>query len=180
MAKTKVRLTDVFIRILFIVISSIGAVLLGGYGAFLAYQTVFAVPVVQVPSVIDMELDATRQVLYKTGLKMLIIDDSTFQQGEQYIVVAQKPPAGTRLKKNRTVEVEIKTASFYRQIPELVGKTIDEAETLLLESGYQIGEIAYTQHQRLPQGRIIAQTPTPGENNTIDGKVNILVSKGLY
>ncbi|MDD3631785.1 MAG: PASTA domain-containing protein [Atribacterota bacterium] len=180
MAKTEVRLTDIFIRILSIIIFGIGAVLLGGYGAFLTYQTIFAVPVVKVPSVVDMELDAARQVLYKTGFKMLTIDDSIFQQGEQYIVIAQKPPAGTGLKKNRTVEVEIRTAGVYRQIPELVGKTIAEAEALLLEYGYQIGEIAYTLHQKLPEGRIIAQTPVAGENKTIDGKINILVSKGLY
>lgn len=180
MGKSEVRLSDVFFRILFIIIFSIGAVFLGGYGAFLAYQTIFAVPVIRVPSVVDMELDAARQVLYKTGLKMLTIEDSTFQQGEQYIVVAQKPSAGASLKKNRTVEVEIRTASVYRQIPNLIGKTIAEAEALLLEYGYQVGEVAYTLHQKLPEGKIIAQTPPAGENKAIDGKVNILVSKGLY
>lgn len=180
MSNKEVRLTNIFIRILFTVFFTIGALLLGGYAAFLTYQTIFAVPVVQVPSVVGIELDTARQALYKTGLKMLTVDEGIFQQGEQYIVIAQKPPAGARLKKNRTIEVEIRTTSAYRQIPDLVGKTILEAEILLSEYGYQIGEIAYTLHQRLPEGKIIAQNPTAGEGKDNDGKVNILVSKGLY
>lgn len=180
MGNFEVKLTNVFFRTLFIVLFSIGAILLGGYGAFLTYQTIFAVPIVRVPSVVDMELDAARQTLYKTGLKMFTVDEGIFQQGEQYIVITQKPPAGTRLKKNRTVEVEIKTAGTYRQIPNLVGKTIVEAKTTLSEYGYQIGEVAYTLHQKMPEGSIIAQTPPAGENRTNDGKINILVSKGLY
>ncbi len=180
MSNNEDRLTSLLIRILLIIMFSLGAVLLGGYAAFLAYQTIFAVPIVQVPSVIDMELESARQTLYKTGLKISTIDDGVFQKGERYIVIAQKPPAGTRLKKNRTVEVEIRMANMYRQIPDLFGKTVAEAEILLSEHGYQIGDIAYTLHQKLPEGRIIAQTPPAGESQTSDSKVNILVSKGLY
>ena len=170
----------IFTRILFIIFFSIGAVILGGYTAFLTYQTVFAVPVVQVPSVIGMELDAARQTLYNTGLKMVIIDDHIFSQGEHYDVIAQKPPAGTEIKKNRTVEVEIKAGGTFQQVPDLVGKTIAEAEALLSEYGYHIGDIAYTLHHQLPEGRIVAQTPPAGGSKANDGKVNILVSKGLY
>nr|MBP8718967.1 PASTA domain-containing protein [Candidatus Atribacteria bacterium] len=78
------------------------------------------------------------------------------------------------------VEVEIKELKIVQQIPNLIGKTIAEAEMILSESGYQIGDIAYTMHYQIPEGRIIAQTPQPGENRASDGKINILVSKGLY
>ncbi len=170
----------VITRISFIVLFSIGVVILGGYSAFLTYQTIFAVPIVRVPSIIDLELDDARQTLYERGLKMVVIDDNISPPGEKYVVIAQRPAAGTEIKKNRTVEVEIRAIRIAKAVPNLVGKTIAEAEELLSEYGYQIGDIAYTFHHQLTQGRIIAQTPPAGETTVSNGKVNILVSKGLY
>lgn len=175
-----IKVLSVFSRFLFILIFSIAIILLGAYLAFLTYQTIFNVPVVQVPSVVNMELEAAQQRLYQAGLKMAVLDDHIFREGEQFIVISQRPEAGTEVKKNRTVEVEIKELKIVQQIPNLIGKTIAEAEMILSESGYQIGDIAYTMHYQIPEGRIIAQTPQPGENRASDGKINILVSKGLY
>lgn len=174
------RSLQVISRILFIILFSIFIIILGGYSAFLAYQKIFAVPIVRVPSIINMDLDKARQTLYEKGLKMTVIDDNTTPPGEYYLVIAQRPAAGTEIKKNRTVEVEIKTARIYQPIPDLVGKTVAEAEALLLEYGYQIGDIAYTFHHQLTQGKIIAQNPPAGEKMVGNSKVNILVSKGLY
>lgn len=168
------------IRIVAIIFFSIGSVALGGYAAFMTYQTIFAVPVVQVPSVRNMDLDSARQLLYKTGLKVVISSDNVFEQGEQYIVTSQNPVAGTKIKKNRSVEVEIKATKTLQQVPDLYGKTIEEAKMLLAEIGYQIGDIAYSFHQQLPEGRIIAQTPPAGANKTDGDRINILISKGTY
>ena len=172
---------NVFFRFFLIIFFSIGAILLGGYAAFLAYQTIFAVPNVRVPAVLELELDAARQELYKTGLKMAVIDDNIFLEGEHYIVIKQRPPAGTELKKNRTVEVEIRAAQTFQQIPDLVGKSVEEAGELLSQLGLEIGDIAYTQHQKIAEGRIIAQEPPAGgQRSSAEGKINILISKGLY
>ena len=172
------RSLGTFIRFLSVILFSIGSIALGGYIAFLTYQTIFNVSVVQIPSVIDMDVDTARQNLYGIGLKMIINNDLIFQQNEQYIVISQKPSAGTSIKKNRLVEVEIRAASSLYQTPDLIGKTISEAEALLLEHGYQIGDIAYSSHQKIPEGSIIAQTPSAGESMDKENKIKILVSKG--
>jgi len=95
-------------------------------------------------------------------------------------VISQNPDAGTEIKKNRTVEVEIRETGISTQIPDLFGKTVGEAEILLSENGYRLGNIAYAMHHQLTQGKIIAQTPMPGENIQAGDEINILVSKGLY
>lgn len=180
MSSSKVNPFHIFIRWLLSVLFSLAAIILGGYGAFLVYQSLFAVPNVKVPSVLEMELDSARQTLYRTGLKIVVIDDNIFQEGEQYLVVKQKPSAGTEIKRNRTVEVEIRTAKTFRQVPDLVGKSIAEAEVILSEYGFQVGDIAYAPHQALSEGKIIAQEPGAGEDRDNNGRVNILVSKGPY
>jgi len=165
---------------LFLLIIGLVTVALGAYIAFLAYQTIFYIPNVSVPSVLNMELNNAQQTLHQTGLKMMVIDDHLFREGEQFLVISQNPTAGTEIKKNRTVEVEIRETGTSNQIPDLIGKTIQEAEILLSEAGFRIGNIAYSVHHQSPQGRVIAQTPNPGENIQTNEEINILVSKGLY
>ena len=169
-------------RFLLIIISIIISIGLGGYFAFLAYQTIFYIPNVTVPSVVNMELSSAQQKLYKTGLKMKIVDENNFSQNETVFVVSQYPSAGDEVKKNRTVEVEINTKMDIDKIPDLVGKTVEEAEKIVLKSGFKIGNIAYSMHHQLPKGVVIAQAPSPGENlsNQNNETINILVSKGLY
>ena len=167
-------------RFLFLLVVVIATVALGGYIAFLTYQTIFYIPNVNVPSVLSMEINNAQQVLHKTGLKMLVIDEPLFREGNNLFVVGQDPPPGTEIKKNRTVEVEVKETKVSNQVPDIIGKTTREAEELLAEKGYSFGDIAYSMHHQLTQGRIIAQNPNPGENIGSNGKVNILVSKGLY
>ena len=167
-------------RFLFLLVMVIVTVALGGYIAFLTYQTIFYIPNVNVPSVLSMEINNAQQVLHQTGLKMLVIDEPLFREGDHLFVVGQDPSPGTEIKKNRTVEVEVRETKVSNQVPNIIGKTTKEAEALLAEQGYSFGNIAYSMHHQLSQGRIIAQNPNPGENIGTNGEVNILVSKGLY
>jgi len=177
-----IKLLAIPSRFLLIIISIIISIGLGGYFAFLAYQTIFYIPNVTVPSVVNMELSAAQQRLYKTGLKMKIVNEKNFSHNETFYVVSQRPSVGDEVKKNRTVEVEIETKMNIDRIPDLVGKTIEEAEEIVVKSGFKVGDIAYSMHYELPKGVVIAQSPSPGENlsNQNNERINILVSKGLY
>ncbi len=174
------KILGLFSRSIFFLIAVLCAVALGAYLAFVTYQTVFYIPNVHVPPVVNLDLDSAQERLHQNGLKMNVVNDSELLEGELFFVVSQKPQAGTEIKKNRTVEVEIGGDTVRQKIPDLVGRTIQEAENLLSEYGYRIGNIAYTAHPQFPEGRIIAQTPEPGENTSTNGDINILVSKGLY
>jgi serine/threonine-protein kinase len=166
-----------FIFLLIVVIITVG---IGAYAAFLTYQTIFNIPNVNVPSVLNKDITTARQVLQSNGLKMLIIDEPFSVEGNNLFVVSQSPSPGAEIKKNRTVEVEVRKTRVANQVPNLIGKTIPEAEAILLEVGYNIGSVAYAMHHQLTEGKIIAQNPNPGEGIRDNGAVNILVSKGLY
>lgn len=173
------KIIGFFSRSVFFLISVLCAAALGAYLAFLAYQTVFYIPNVHVPALVNMDLDSARHLLHQNGLKMNVINDSELFEDALVFVIGQNPEAGTEIKKNRTVEVDIGGDNIPQEIPDLIGRTIQEAENLLSGYGYRIGNIAYTGHQQFPEGRIIAQTPRPGEGNPANGEINILVSKGL-
>jgi len=167
-------------RFIFFIVMVIVAVGIGAYAAFLAYQTIFNIPNVNVPSVLNKDINTARQILQNTGLKMTIIDEPFVSGGDSLFVISQNPSPGTEVKKSRTVEVEVRETRASNQAPNLIGKTISEAENILSEMGYNIGNIAYSMHHQLPEGRIIAQNPNPGENIQGNGAISILVSKGLY
>lgn len=167
-------------RFIFLMITGITIIGLGAYLAFLSYQTIFYIPNVRVPSVLNMDIDEAQKTLHQSGLKMEVVEEPLFREGDRFFVISQSPQAGTEIKKNRTVKIEIRETGISTQIPNLTGKTIPEAEALLSENGFQVGDIAYSMHHQFEQGKIIAQTPRPGERIQENGAINILVSKGMY
>ncbi len=167
-------------RFIFLLIVIIVTVAIGAYAAFLAYQTIFYIPNVNVPSVLNKDINTARNILQDTGLKIQIIDEPFFGEDDNLYVVRQDPPPGSEVKKNRTVELEVKGSRASNQVPNLIGKTIPEAEDILSELGYSIGNIAYSLHHQLSKGKIIAQNPNPGESIRGNGTISILVSKGVY
>lgn len=167
-------------RFVFLLIVIIITVAIASYAAFLAYQTIFYIPNVNVPSVLNKDINTARDILQNTGLKMGIIDEPFLGGDDNLFVIRQDPPPGSEVKKNRTVEVEIRRTRASNQVPSLIGKTIPEAEDILSELGYNIGNVAYSMHHQLSNGKIIAQNPNPGESMQGNGAINILVSKGVY
>ena len=167
-------------RSLLVIFSLSAMILLGGYLAFLAYQTIFNVPDVVVPSVLNINLITAQKKLHQSGLKMEVNSQNIFSKEGDYIIVDQKPSAGSVVKKNRIIEVKIEKGSYEKDIPDLRGMSIEKAETLLSEIGLEIGEIAYSKHHQLIAGKIISQVPLPNKKLLLNEKVNILVSKGLY
>lgn len=153
---------------------------IGGYVAFLTYQTIFYIPNVNVPSVLSMDINDAQNILHQTGLKMNIIDKPFVNDRDNLFIINQNPPPGSEVKKNRTVEVEVAQTIASERVLDLIGRTVQEAELLLDDSGYRIGNIAYAMHHQLSRGKIIAQTPNPGEKGDNDGEIHVLVSKGIY
>jgi serine/threonine-protein kinase len=167
-------------RFVFLLIVIIITVAIGAYAAFLAYQTIFYIPNANVPSVLNKDINSARNILQNTGLKMEIIDEPFLGGDDNLYVIRQDPPPGSEVKKNRTVEVEVRETRASNQVPNLIGKTVPEAEDILSDLGYNIGNVAYSMHHQLSKGKIIAQNPNPGESIRGNGTINILVSKGVY
>jgi serine/threonine-protein kinase len=167
-------------RFVFLLLVIIITVAIGAYAAFLAYQTIFYIPNVTVPSVLNNNINSARNELRSNGLKMEIIDEPFLDGDDNLYVIRQDPPPGSEVKKNRTVEVEVRETRASNQAPNLIGKTVPEAENMILDLGYNIGNIAYSMHHQLSKGKIIAQNPSPGESIRNNGTINILVSKGVY
>lgn len=94
-----------------------------------------------IPSLSNMPLNAAKDAITKAGFKVGTITyaaDATIIKDN---VISQTPTADSSAKKNDTVDLVVSSgpAETYVQVPDLHGKTIDQATALLTNAGLKLG-----------------------------------------
>ncbi len=64
------------------------------------------------------------------------------------------------------------------QVPDLRGTSLVEARELLLGQRFEMGRVDSIRHPRAPEGRVVGQTPLPGQLLEPDGRVELTLSLG--
>ena len=167
-----------FINTVFVIF----VIIAGMICAFLVFQNVFDVSTTAVPSIVGDELKVAQEKLYNAGLKIYISGEEPNERIALNKIVSQNPASGSKVKMNREVNVVVSTGSkvMIVNIPDLRNKELKEATALIEEYGLILGRITYTNYFSVPKDVVIAQTPDPGNVNTITKNINLLVSKGSY
>lgn len=157
-------------------------VIAGVVGAFIIFQNVFYVPDTIVPSVIGDGLEVAQEKIYKAGLQIKVSGEEFNENFFQNSIIKQDPIAGSKVKEHREIYVVVsKGGKFFTvNIPDLRNKELKEAISIIQEYELTLGRITYTYHFSIPKDKVITQTPEPGNINTKDKSVNLLVSKGSY
>jgi beta-lactam-binding protein with PASTA domain len=101
--------------------------------------------------------------------------DGRFERGR---VVAQDPPAQSRVKSHRAVKIVLSEGSEMVAVPKLEGRSLEWAAQSLKNAGLRRGRVSQIHSAQYAAGRIIAQFP-PTEATVNQGSaVNFLVSQG--
>jgi len=167
-----------FITLIFLVF----IVIAGGVCAFLVFQNAFYVPDTIVPSIIGNSLEVAQEKLYTAGLQIKVSGEEFNDKISQNSIIKQGPVAGSKVKEHREVYVVVSKGGKFStiNIPDLRNKELKEATTIIEEYGLTLGKITYTYHFTILKDKVITQVPEPGDINTQDKTVNLLVSKGSY
>lgn len=154
----------------------------GGVSAFIIYQNVYSVPNTVVPSVIGDELKVAQEKFSNAGLQLKVSGEEFDEKISPNKIITQNPVSGTTVKKNREIYVVVSKESktIALDIPDLISKELEEAKAIIEKYGFTLGKVTYTNHPSVPQGVVIAQTPEPGNINSGNNTINLLVSKGSY
>ncbi len=94
-------------------------------------------------------------VLEKSGER----SDDRFASGK---ILAQDPPAGVKLKRNRKVRVVVSLGMEVLQVPNLVGQPARRAQIAVQQSGLRVGGVSYSRSNEVGADRVLAQEPPPG------------------
>jgi serine/threonine-protein kinase len=111
---------------------------------------------VPVPDVVGKKIDEARQILADASLGAKI-DEKYDDKVPEGVVISQKPDKG-KAPKNSDIALVVSKGATPVPVPEVVGKSLDEARTILTAAGFEVRDF------NLPGGpdRVLDQSPNGG------------------
>lgn len=93
-------------------------------------------------------------------------------------VTRSDPEGGSSVHKRAEVQLYVSKGVDMKTVPELTGKSQDEAQRSLTEAGLTVGAITDAYSEDVPQGQVISQSVAAGTSLAHDSAVDIVLSKG--
>ena len=136
-------------------------------------QTIYTV---RVPDVMGMDIEEAARVLNQAGLtethKAMPSDQVELNQ-----VYLQNPAADTTVRKGDKVILVISSGPVPFEMPDVIGKTADEATNLLTSKKMTVTRDRAASAD-VPKGNVMNQSPAAGEQVTRDDPVTLTISGG--
>lgn len=135
---------------------------------------------IEVPSLKGMTYDEASDELDSLNLKIEKGDEVYSAEIEKGKIVSQSPIAKTKVKKGSKVKVNISKGKKAGLVPDLIGKTYNDADisAVLSQYGFVLGNVTYDESEKYDEGIIMNQTPSAGSTSRAGSAINIVVSKG--
>lgn len=144
----------------------------------IAVYTVFMKPekMSQVPALTGKSLVEAAAESEKLGLVVQVeAVASTMPDGK---VLAQSPEAGTELRKGQVIVLQVSRSGELHAVPDVKGQTLADAQALIREHGFTLGDVIKIREAGFEAGIVIAQSPaSPAEVNS-GRKIDLLVQDG--
>ncbi len=152
-------------------------IIVAAVAAYITLLIVIPSEKVEVPQVVGKSLEEAAMLLSQSGLGMKVAGKKFSSDVPVNVVISQTPLPGTKVKKNRMVEVVISGGAKLIKLPLLAGMKLREAKLLLSEKGIPIAHISWV-YSDSAQEEIISQDPPAGSEVIREEGVNLLVSAG--
>ena len=146
---------------------------------FLYYGYTRAIPNQVIPNVIGMNSEHAFTVLESYQFPIIIAGKRTHSEYQEGAVIEMSPPAGRVVKKNRQIRLFVSSGKEPIIVPDLIGRTKDQADKLLLEKGAIIRIERDAFSAQYPKGVVMSQRPTPNTVLGADPIINLVLSKGF-
>jgi len=136
-------------------------------------------PVVHVPELKGKSVRDAKFSLERLGLKLGSID----QEPSSYprdMIFDQQFAEGTPIKKGESVNVTVSLGQVLAgsiEVPDLIGKSLTEAEAILADSSLKIGKINYQPSFSLLPNTILDQYPSKGNKLNPGDAVDLFVTR---
>jgi serine/threonine-protein kinase len=132
---------------------------------------------VVVPNVVGHPRDDALAELSGLGLQVRlteVVSDTV----EPLLVISTDPPAGQTVDKGTAIEVVVSLGEEAVAAPNVVGETRAEAERLIREAGFEVGEVVPRPDGEVAEGIVLEQTPGANVNAPKGSAIDLVVSSG--
>ncbi|MFA5353802.1 MAG: PASTA domain-containing protein [Thermodesulfovibrionales bacterium] len=133
---------------------------------------------VRVPDLKGREMIAANDIARKERLYIRPVGEDYDQRIPEGFIVRQDIPPGNRVKEGREIRVVLSRGPRVREVPDVVGQSLHDAETLFSGKGLSIDRIIYIHTEAAPKDTIVAQRPEPQEKGS--DAVSVIVSTGKH
>ncbi len=136
-------------------------------------------PIVHVPKLTGKSVRDAKFSLERLGLKLGDIDQEQSDYPKD-MIYDQQYAEGTPIKKGESVNVTVsggrmQTGSI--DVPDLIGKSLSEAEKILADSSLKVGKINYQPSFSLLPNTILDQYPSKGNKVNPGDSIDLFVTK---
>jgi len=131
---------------------------------------------VVVPNLKGLRLETAKSLLQDLGLNSksgASINDDNYPEGT---IVSSQPEGGRIVKKGRTVMLVSSSGKRKIIVPNLLGRRISEAETVVITEGFLLGPVEFEPTRDAEPGVIIAQEPMPEEEVEVGTPLALVVA----
>jgi serine/threonine-protein kinase len=139
------------------------------------FEAPVAEELVIVPNVEGLPQSEAVANLNTAGLVIMISGHEVSATAPDDTILSQAVPAGQSVSKGQVIGVTVATAM--PKVPDVVGKTRDDAVAALKEAGYGVQSESVS-HETIAEGQVVSQNPKAGEGLEKAKDVTIQVSQG--
>jgi serine/threonine-protein kinase len=131
----------------------------------------------EIPKVVGLDVTAAKQALTTAGFT----PDVEFANSDTVkanLVITVDPPEGTQLQKGKVVRLIVSSGKGNATVPNLRGKTKEEAIKLLEDAKLQLGAVTEHSSAEKDKGKVISQSFPANSVVERGQKVNIVIGTG--
>ena len=129
----------------------------------------------EVPVTTNMSQQQARISIENTGLTLGTVTEQLADQ-PRGLVIASSPPAGTKIELPGSVDIVLSKGPASVQVPDLYGRTIGEARSMIEQIGLRIAGMSRDTSSLQPENTVIRQLPAAGQSVSAGGAVSLTVS----
>lgn len=133
----------------------------------------------EVPNLLGQTESVGKKMCEGRNLVMVVVSQKHSEEYEEGEIMEQNIKAGTLVAKKTEIEVVICSGAEEVEMPDVSGKTQDEAWDVLKKMGFDKYDVVTENSDEYDNGEVIGTTPAAGEKVTVDTTVTIIVSKGV-
>ena len=135
------------------------------------------VTMVNVPSVVGLQLDEARTVLEAQGFVVDtdFEDNPDFDDGE---VISQDPEGNTDAEEGSTVDLTVSNGEPVIEVPDVVDFTEEDARSALGDAGFTNVRTELVPSEDVEAGKVVEQDPSGGEEAPLSADITLRVSQG--
>jgi serine/threonine-protein kinase len=170
------RLMEFFIGRFVLMGLGLVAILVIGWAVW--YQT--AGQYAHVPrDIVGMSLSQARERLAAEGIEYKRGKGAYSEQIKKDHVASVAPGPGERVRQGQIVTLVLSKGRAPIPVPDVAGKSLDEAKRILRDKGFTAGAVTRTSSPTVPKDDVVRTDPKAGEKQSPDEPVGIVLSSGV-